>query len=146
MIRRFCSTDPDRGYNTDEGGFAGHLQSEETRARISEAKKGVPCPEWILERMRSAPRRYVYTDEHRRRISESLKGHVISDETRALLREKGLNRGGKPVAQYLKDGTKVAVYPSVNEATRQTGIHSQSIGQTCLDKRRSAGGYVWRYE
>lgn len=145
MIRLYDATNPKYGYNSSPGGFAGHLQSEETKAKIRESKIGVPRPEWIHERMRSAPRRYTYTDDHRRRISEALKGHPTSEATRNLIREKNRNKNGRKVAQFTREGERVAEYPSVMEAWRQTGIFPQSIGENCLGKRKSAGGYVWRY-
>lgn len=61
------------------------------------------------------------------------------------------------VACFTKDGDFVAVYPSVAEAERETGIRSSGIiacalGTKKLDKRdgryytkKSAGGYIWRY-
>lgn len=35
------------------------------------------------------------------------------------------------------------VYPSVSEASRQTGVHYQHISNCCNGKRQTAGGYHW---
>ena len=35
------------------------------------------------------------------------------------------------------------VYPSVNEASRQTGIKQPSISACCNSRRKTAGGYHW---
>lgn len=56
----------------------GRKVSEETRKKISDAQKGKPRPELIgrvcSEETREKHRNRVFTDEHRRRISEAKKG------------------------------------------------------------------------
>ena len=51
----------------------------------------------------------------------------------------------KSVKQYTKDGIFIAEYESVSEAERQTGICHSSISEYCNGKRKSAGGYIWKY-
>jgi hypothetical protein len=52
----------------------------------------------------------------------------------------------KPVVQYTKDGQFVVEYPSVTEAARLTKIDRVSIIKCCNGKRKSAGGYIWKYK
>lgn len=54
----------------------------------------------------------------------------------------------KPVLQYTLDGQFVAEYPSIREASRQTGICSSGIYNCCKGNKRysHAGGYVWFYK
>ena len=42
-------------------------------------------------------------------------------------------------------GELLATFPSICEAWRVTGIANPSISACCLGKRKSAGGYVWKY-
>lgn len=51
----------------------------------------------------------------------------------------------KSVIQYDKNGNVVAKYNSIREASKLTGIVLSSIVETCKGKRRTAGGYIWRY-
>lgn len=51
----------------------------------------------------------------------------------------------KPVSQYTKEGEFIASYPSSHEAERQTGVDCGSISNCCNGKRKSAGGYIWRF-
>lgn len=51
----------------------------------------------------------------------------------------------KPVQQLDMQGNPVAAYPSAHEAARVTGTNRGSICSCCLGKRKSAGGFVWRY-
>lgn len=53
----------------------------------------------------------------------------------------------KPVQQLSLDGVLVAIWPSIMEAWRQTGIYQQNICSCCNGhpKHRTAGGYKWQY-
>lgn len=52
----------------------------------------------------------------------------------------------QPVYQYTLSGEYVQSFPSSVIASIETGIHSSSIGATCLGNRMSAGGYLWTRE
>lgn len=51
----------------------------------------------------------------------------------------------KQVKQLDKRGNLLATYPSMREAERRTGIAASHIAKCCLGRRKSAGGYVWKY-
>ena len=51
----------------------------------------------------------------------------------------------KSVQQLDKQGNLLAIFPSTMEAQRVTGIANQHICSCCLGKRKSSGGYVWKY-
>ena len=42
-------------------------------------------------------------------------------------------------------GELLATFPSTREAERVTGINQSNISECCKGKRKSAGGYIWRY-
>ena len=42
-------------------------------------------------------------------------------------------------------GELLATFPSTREAERVTGISQSHISSCCNGKRKSAGGYIWRY-
>ena len=44
-----------------------------------------------------------------------------------------------------KTGELLATFPSITEAERVTGINQGNISTCCNGKRKSAGGYIWRY-
>jgi hypothetical protein len=52
----------------------------------------------------------------------------------------------KPVLQFTREGKFIKEYPSLIEAERQTKIFNQNISSCCLGKRKSCGGFVWRYK
>lgn len=91
-----------------------------------------------------------------KRISEKIKGEKhpfygkhLNLKHKSKISEKLLNRHdvSKPVKQYTKDGAFVAEYPSIMEASRQTGISNDTISLCCNKKpnRKTAGGYKWEY-
>lgn len=53
----------------------------------------------------------------------------------------------KEVQQYSIDGEYIATYPSVSEASRQTGINLGDIASCCRKRKHchTAGGYIWEY-
>lgn len=57
----------------------------------------------------------------------------------------GKDKPKKPVNQYDLDGDLLNTYISIREAERETGVGNQNIGKVCQYKRKSAGGYLWRY-
>ena len=94
--------------------FGKHL-SEETRNRISEAKTGI-----------------IFTEEHRKKMSQANKGKIYAPT--------------KSVIQYSKDGEFIAEYNSVMEASRYTGCDNSIICKCCKGTRKSAGGFIWKYK
>lgn len=51
----------------------------------------------------------------------------------------------KSVAQYTRDGELVKVWQSTNEAGRQLGIGQSNISAVARGKRKTCGGFVWKY-
>lgn len=49
------------------------------------------------------------------------------------------------VAQYTKDMVLINSFSGANEAKRQTGIWNGHITECCQGKRKTAGGYIWKY-
>ena len=52
----------------------------------------------------------------------------------------------RAVLQFTKDNKFVAEHGSILEAQRKTGINDGSICCVCNDKRKSAGGFKWKYK
>lgn len=104
------------GYNTSAYSFHSCKHSEETKRKMSEAQTGEKHP--------------LYGKHH-------------SEETRKKISD---SKPKKPVLQFSKNGEFIAEYPSAHEAERQTGCYNGSICQCCKGKRKSCGGYIWKYK
>jgi len=51
----------------------------------------------------------------------------------------------KKVSQYTKEGELIKTHYSIHEAGRCTGVGFQNISKCCNGKRKSIGGFVWRF-
>ena len=67
-----------------------------------------------------------HSEEHNNKISQSM--------------------GVNGILQFSKDGEFIAEYPSIMEASRQTGCRNGSICECCKGKRKSTGGFIWKYK
>ena len=50
-----------------------------------------------------------------------------------------------PILQFTLDGELVKEWPSLHEAERKLKISQSNIGKCLKGRRKSAGGFVWRY-
>ena len=53
---------------------------------------------------------------------------------------------GKNVIQYNKSMKKIKEYKTISEAGKLNNICIASISAVCKRKRKTAGGYIWRYK
>lgn len=84
---------------------------------------------------------------HRAALSKERKGKPQTPaRTAARLRSAHLLE--RPVECMDKSGHVITVYRSIKEGALQTGCISQNIQEVCAQsnpRRKSAGGYLWRY-
>lgn len=52
----------------------------------------------------------------------------------------------KPVSQYTLSGEYVATYSSTFQAQKATGTSSGNLSHCASGTRRTAGGYIWKWE
>lgn len=71
--------------------------------------------------------------------SEIRKGKKLSEEHKKKIRD------GSTTCKRILCIETGSVYKSIREAERQTNISRSSIGEVCSGKRKSAGGYRWKY-
>ena len=114
------------GYNLTDGGegMTGYTHSEETKKKMSDARKGKKSNMYGKH----------HTEETRRKISEAKKG-VFNIKS------------SKPVLQIDKQTNEViAEFPSTMEVKRQLGFSCSNISACCLGKIKSAYGFKWKYK
>lgn len=113
--------------------MVGMKRSEETRRKVSAAKKGKKLP--------------PFSDEHKRKISEYAKKRYLDEQSRDW-QKKGIEdakKKSKPVIQYSLDFTEIQTFESIKQAERMTGAKCGNISKCCNGKTKTAGGYIWRY-
>ena len=110
----------------------GKKYSDEHKRKISEANKGKPS--WIKGKH--------WDEEHKEMLRISSTGKNHTEESKRKISESKQ----KAVVQYDKNEKKISEYVSAIEAENKTGIGRSHISQCCNGKRKSAGGYIWRFK
>ena len=160
LIKEYNTTDSRYGYNIENGGSTIGKHSVETKKKIGIANKGNISP------FKGVPR----SEETKKKISEknkvALKGNIpwnkgikcgsswnkgieLSEEHKKKLSEakKGKpSRRIKSILQYDKDNNFIAKYESLTIAGQTIGGDIRNISACCLGKKKTAYGYVWKYE
>lgn len=147
-------------YNITDGGDGtlGFHPSKETREKMSIAHSNIS--EETREKLRLARLGYHHSEETKEKIRQSLKGRIPSEQCRAaqLLACKGVKRDEeskrksaeghkKPIIQIDKD-TNIIIkeWKSAIDVMRELGIDSSSIAKCCRGKKKTAGGFKWKYK
>ncbi len=112
----------------------GKKLSEETKRKISDAKKGKPGNPMSEENKRKL-KEYLTgkpkSESHRKKLSESITGTKVPKKW-------------KPILQYSLEGVFIKEWPSVSEA--QEAYNTKHVGACATGKRNHAGGFIWRYK
>jgi hypothetical protein len=51
----------------------------------------------------------------------------------------------KTTIQFDKNGVEIARFKSAKEASEKTGVKKSCVIMACLGKRKTGGGFIWRY-
>lgn len=99
----------------------GKKRSAEYCEAMSKARKGIKPPEWQLEIAHNAWR-----------------GSHHSEETKIKL--------GTPVLQYDENGNFIKRYEYIAKANKELGIKKGHISECCRGKRKTANGFIWKFD
>ena len=115
--------------------------SEEHKKKISEAMKGRKLSEQHIKKMSESRKGKNHSQESKKKMSEAMKGRKFSDE-----HKKKIGESNKiPVIQYSKEGEFIKQWPSLTDASESLGIHHGNISKVCKGKRKTAGGFIWKF-
>nr|DAN91928.1 MAG TPA: HNH endonuclease [Caudoviricetes sp.] len=153
----------------------GKTPSEEAKRKNSEAHKGEKHPQYGTHRseetkakISNALRGKKLSEEHKRKLSKSHKKENLSEDTLKKMRESHIGkkpseetvkkradaiRGRKRDLSYLHEMKRKAiycvetnkVYASGVYASENTDILRSNLSNCCNGKRKTAGGYHWKY-
>lgn len=119
-IHKFNTLNPNKGYNVATGGKNGYVPNrtftKETRKKIANAHMGLKA-----------------SNESRKKMSSSHKGLD--------------NHQKKAVLKFTKDGIFLNEYSSLKQAAELNGICDiNSIWRVCSGRRKTTGGFIWKYK
>ena len=154
------------GYNLQPGGLnhvmldvskqklsqskIGHEVSPETREKIGKVHRGKVTPDEVKMKISKSSKGRTISDKTREKISKSHFGKKLSDETKRKIgnAQRGVNKDllGKGIQKISMNGKLICEYSSLSEAWRQTGVNYRNICSVCQGKRKTAGGYIWKYK
>lgn len=94
--------------------------------RMAKKRKGVPLAK-----------------EHKEKIASSVSAYYKTHTSAC----KGIpSKNRKPVIQFSKDGAEIKRYSSITEATEGDLSKVRNITANCNGKRKSAYGFVWKWD
>jgi len=176
-IVRFCSLNRNYGYNVSESTVnfsasgANHPLYGKDFKKLGYENywKGKKIPEHIRQKMRkprsdearknmsknhadfSGKNNPMFgkkiTEQHRKKISESLKGLMVGEKNPMFGRNKSgeFASNAKKVLQLTIDGVPIKEFINITEAAKGTGATRQHITKCCKGERNKTGGYKWEY-
>lgn len=115
--------------------WLGKHHSEEARKKISETKKGRKLSEEVRRRISEGHKNI--NEETRQKLIESHKGKYHLEETKRKMSEAKYR---KVICEEIGK-----IFNSVKEASLITKASAKHIGSCCQGKRKTVGGYHWRY-
>lgn len=118
-----------------KNGMYGRTHSEESKAKMSQSRFGEKNIWYGKVKSKD------YREKIRNGMKEYHENHRVSDETR----ERIANRISIPVQQFSVSGELISTYDSATIAGGSVGIDPSCIIKVCKGKRKSAGGYIWKY-
>ena len=140
LIAKYRTNEKAYGYNITEGGdgTSGFIRPLDQRLAMSESRKG----------RHAGSKNPMYGKRGEQALhfgipmSEDAK-QLAGDAIR-LRHEQGCYDSTKK-SVVAENATGFFVFPSIADAERATGIKGSNISRVCVGKRKTAGGYVWRY-
>lgn len=158
LIALYDTINPSVGYNIYKGGTCNPMK-EETKAKISKANKG---RKWSEESKRKFSasllgKPHPHTAEQDRKISEAKKGyrHTLATKAKISKSHKGIkpNEDTRKKISLNSARNKAVIcietneeYYCAREAGRVKNVSGTSISAVCRGKRKTAGGYHWKYK
>jgi group I intron endonuclease len=127
------------GYNLRLGGNSGRHNAE-TKQKISETLK----QRYDNGLIHSKPQLgKPHSEIHKKKLSEANKGKRRSQET---INKMILSRRKNKIIQFDILGNRLNSFDSCKEAGEYIGTTKANINLACNGKRKTAKGYVWKYE
>lgn len=141
LIKQYNTMDNNYGYNLCEGGnlTLGYHHTKDSKLKMSESKKGMYNGKNNPMYGKSGILAPMYgkhlTEEHKRKISEAKKGKA-NYHTKTLY---------KKVDQYDLNGNFIKTWESISSIEKELNIKGTHISRVCRGKRKTTGGYVFKY-
>lgn len=92
---------------------------------------------------------YIKSKEHREKLSKAKIGnkHPFYNKSRETHKNWMIENhpNKKPIFQYDLENNLIKEWVSASEAHNALGIDYRNISACCREKRKTAGGYIWKF-
>lgn len=78
-------------------------------------------------------------------FSKAFRGRILTDKTKQKISDSTKDKKGKWIIQLSLNNEILHFYRSSLQAERETGIIQGNINKCCSGKRKTSGGYRWKY-
>ena len=82
----------------------------------------------------------------RQRVSDAMKGKRKGDKNTCYNKLGGEHPKSIQVVQYNLNGTQIAEFESLVDVERKLGINQTSVCNVAKGRRKTAGGFKWKYK
>lgn len=141
LIKQYNTMNVNYGYNLCEGGnlTLGYRHTKKSKEKMSLIKKGMykgkDNPMYGKSGILAPMYGKHLTEEHKRKISEAKKGKA-NYHTKTLY---------KKIDQYDLSGNYIKTWESISSIEKELNIKGTHISRVCRGKRKTTGGYVFKY-
>ena len=165
LIKTYNTTNDKFGYNIQNGGSSNGKFTQETKEKISKAKKGIKVSKETRQKMSDSKKSKLHWNYGKKTSLETIekmkKSHLgqsawnkgkkrkewLSAENERKLKEKqreaiiGNKYSCKPIICIETN----KIYEGVLDAYNKTNINASNISMVCKNRRKTAGGFHWEY-
>jgi group I intron endonuclease len=150
LYKSYIHADKSNGYNMTMGGEGtfGYSHSEETRLKMSEAKKGRIITEESRLKMSIARKGRKITDKTKKKMSDSSKGKIHTDDTKKKLSNIRIknesSKGSNNPKSKLNERDVVEIKQLLKSGIRQKEI-ANAYGVTISVISKIKSGEIWKH-
>lgn len=121
------------GYNLLKGGNQAKHNSI-TKEKISNTRKGIKFSKSHIENLKKSHIGYLMPEEQKRKISQSNKAKIVSEETKRKLKYQQPHR--REVGKFDIKGNLIIKYDSIMDASIDLNCSPGNISECCNGKRK----------
>lgn len=85
-----------------------------------------------------------WSNKSREKLSKSQQGKKLSQEHKNKIK-KGMKNKRSVIQIDIDTEKQICIFESIREASRKIKTNSSHISSVCKGKRKTAGGYKWKY-
>lgn len=121
---------------------SGYVWTDEMKLNQSKRLKGKITSEETKQKLKIIASNWIRNDEVCKKISESKKGKRLHQKSLDASRLSII----KNIIQYDKNMNKINEFESIIDASKKLNINHGNIQSVCCNRRKSAGGFIFKYK